>query len=196
MNYIWPGMMLLALIAAAANGTLAETVTAGMTGAGAAVETVLGFAGGMCLWTGLLRVADAGGITALLRRLLRPLTKRLFPDLAPDGEAMEHIAMNMTANLLGMGNAATPAGIAAMQALDRLNPEPQRASPEMCTFVVINTASLQLIPTTVLAMRSAAGSADPYAILVPVWICSGIALTAAVGCMKIILRLSRRRCRT
>ena len=193
MNYIWAGMILVSLVAAACNGTLDATVTAGMDGAKTAVETVFGFAGAMCLWTGLMRLADAGGLSAVLKKLLRPLTRFLFPQLPAQSAAMEKITMNMTANLLGMGNAATPAGMAAMAELDKLNPRPAYASDDMCMFVVVNTASLQLVPTTIIAMRAAAGSAAPLAIIVPVWICSGIALLSAVLCMKLIIFAGNRR---
>ncbi len=193
MNYIWSGMILVSLVVAAINGTLDATVAAGMDGAKTAVETVLGFAGAMCLWTGLMRLADAGGLSVILKKFLRPLTQFLFPNLAPDGPAMEKITMNMTANLLGMGNAATPAGIAAMAELDKVNPRPAWASDDMCMFVVINTASLQLIPSTIIAMRSSAGSAAPFAIIVPVWVCSVITLLSAVLCMKLIIFIGNRK---
>lgn len=193
MNYIWAGMILVSLAAAACNGTLDATVAAGMDGAKTAVETVLGFAGAMCLWTGLMRLADAGGLSGILKKLLRPLTQFLFPRLPAQSAAMEKITMNMTANLLGMGNAATPAGMAAMAELDKLNPQPVYASDDMCMFVVVNTASLQLVPTTIIAMRAAAGSAEPFAIIIPVWICSVIALLSAVLCMKLIIFTGNRR---
>ncbi len=193
MNYIWAGMILISLIAGGFNGTLDQTVTAGMAGAKTAVETVLGFAGAMCLWTGLMRLADAGGLSAVLKCLLRPLTRFLFPRLPADSPAMQKITMNMTANLLGMGNAATPAGIRAMAELDRLNPQPDRASDEMCMFVVVNTASLQLVPSTIIAMRAAAGSAEPLGIIVPVWVCSAAALLSAVFAMKLIIFAGKRR---
>lgn len=191
MNYIWAGMILISLIAGGINGTLDTVVTAGMEGAQLAVETVLGFAGGMCLWTGLMHLAEAGGFSAVCKRFLRPLNRFLFPGLSPDSPAMEKITMNMTANLLGMGNAATPAGMAAMGELDKINPNPAHASDAMCMFVVVNTASLQLIPSTIIAMRAAAGSQNPFSIIVPVWICSGVALLCAVLCMKLIIALGR-----
>ena len=188
MNYIWAGMILVSLVVAFFNGTLNETVAAGMEGAKGSVEAVLSFAGVMCLWSGLIKVADAGGVTAVLEKLLRPVTGFLFPRLSKNCEALQKITVNMTANLLGMGNAATPAGIAAMGALDKLNPNPKYASDEMCMFVVLNTASIQLVPSTILALRMAAGSADPFGIIVPVWIASFKAVFAAVLFMKLVIR--------
>ena len=188
MNYIWAGMILVSLVVAFFNGTLNETVAAGMEGAKGSVEAVLSFAGVMCLWSGLIKMADAGGVTAVLEKLLRPVTGFLFPRLSKNCEALQKITVNMTANLLGMGNAATPAGIAAMGALDKLNPNPKYASDEMCMFVVLNTASIQLVPSTILALRMAAGSADPFGIIVPVWIASFTALFAAVLFMKLVIR--------
>lgn len=191
MNILWAGMILLSLFAGAVNGTLPETTAAGMEGAKAAVETVLSFAGIMCLWSGFLRLAEAGGAAALFSRLLSPITRLLFPKLSKDSEEMTQISMNMTANLLGTGNAATPAGIAAMCAMDRSNPHPEIPTEEMCIFTVLNTASLQLIPATILSLRIAAGSNDPAGILAPIWLASLCSLLAALFGIKFTLFLEK-----
>lgn len=193
MNILWAGMILLSLLAGAAGGTLPETVAAGMEGARGAVETVLSFAGIMCLWSGFLRVAEEGGAAKLLSGLLFPITRLLFPRLPKNSEAIRQISLNMTANFLGTGNAATPAGIAAMCAMDRENPNPAFPTEEMCLFTVLNTASLQCIPTTILSLRIAAGSNDPTGILIPIWISSLCSLLTAVFCMKFILYLEKSR---
>ena len=172
MGYIWGGMIVAAVLFGAVTGQTEAVAQASLDGAKAAVEMAFGLLGMMCFWSGLLEVAKRAGLTEKLARCLRPLTRLLFPHLSSDSPAMTAMVMNMTANFLGLSNAATPLGLAAMIELQKVAPQKGRASDEMCTFVVINTASISLIPTTVIALRSAAGSSDPFAIIVPVWICS------------------------
>ena len=193
MNYLWPAMIILALLAAMVNGRLDETVSAGLAAAENSVTVILSFAGMMCFWSGFLHIAELGGISAAVEKVLRPITRILFPKLKKGGEEMKKITANICANLLGMGNAATPAGIEAMGALDKINPDPERPSDEMCLFAVLNTASIQLIPTTIISMRAAAGAQNPAAVFVPIWISSACSLIAAVLAMKIILYITRKR---
>lgn len=191
MNYIWAGMMLVSIIVAAFTGRLDITMQEGMRAATGAMTLVLGLAGVMCLWTGLMKIADKSGMVNVLCRLSRPFARLLFPDIAPTSPAMSAIMLNITANLLGMGNAATPLGLKAMGELDKLNHGSTRASNAMCMFVVLNTASLQLIPSTIIAIRSAAGSANPFEVILPIWIASII--TAVVGIMMTFLLQNLRR---
>lgn len=151
---------------------LGEAVLAGAAGA---VELTLSLCGMMCLWCGVLRVLREAGLIGRLARLCAPLLRLAFPHAAKTGEGMEEIAANLSANLLGLGNAATPAALRAMEAMAAGNPAPGRATDDMVTLVVLNTASVSLIPTTVLTLRHAAGAAEPYAVLVPIWICSAAA---------------------
>jgi spore maturation protein SpmA len=133
--------------------------------AAGAVELALGLIGVMTLFLGLMKVAEAGGLLTVLARLIRPLMIRLFPDVPPEHPAMGSMILNMAANAMGLGNAATPFGIKAMQELDRLNPEPGTATDSMVMFLAINTSSVTLLPTGVIALRAAAASADPAGIL-------------------------------
>lgn len=192
LNKIWAGMILLSFFCALATGRMEALSQAVLDGSQQAVELILSMAGMMCAWTGLLRIAEQGGVTALLSRLLAPITRRLLPGVSPKGEAMEAVSLNLTANLLGLGNAATPLGIAAMKALVRENaqgePLPSRA---MVRFVVLNTASIQLIPTYIAALRAQYGSASPFDITPAVWLVSAAALIAALGMCRILE--SRRR---
>lgn len=119
----------------------------------------------MCFWSGIMETAERSGITNVIARLLRPFIKLLFPDVKDDSDAVSKISLNMSANILGMGNAATPLGLRAMERLDKLNPFPESASDAMCMFVVVNTASIQLIPSSVISLRSQFGSASPSDIL-------------------------------
>lgn len=188
MNYIWGAMILLPLVIGAMNGQLDATVHAGLGAAKDSVQTVLSFAGIMCLWSGIMKIADEGGVSAFIGRLLSPVTKLLFPKLKQGGRAMRAITMNMTANLLGLGNAATPLGLSAMHELDEINEGRKHASDEMCTFVVLNTASFQLIPTTLISLRVAAESQNPFEIMLPIWIASACSVSAAVFFVKLFCR--------
>ncbi|MCD8390656.1 MAG: spore maturation protein [Firmicutes bacterium] len=185
MNYIWCAMVLVSFVCAAANGTVNETAAAIAEGAAAAIETVLSFAGIMCFWCGIMRVAEDAGAVAALQKIISPVTKFLFP--RANDEARRYISLNVTANVLGLGNAATPAGIRAMEALDKTNAEPSKPSYEMCMFLVLNTTSFQLVPTTIMSLRAAAGG-DAAAVIAPVWITSAVSVAAAVTAVKLFCK--------
>lgn len=180
MSYLIGGMILLSIITGAAGGTMAAVSTAAMNGCGQAVQLVISLAGTICLWSGVMGIADRSGLTDALGRAFRPLNRLLFRELDPDGPAVKAISMNMAANLLGLGNAATPLGIAAMKELEKVNRRPGTASQAMVTFVVLNTASLQLLPTTNAYLRLAAGSKEPMEILPAVWLASMVSIVTGV----------------
>lgn len=185
LNYIWAGLILISVFCAVATGRVPELSASVLSGASGAVELIISMLGMMCAWTGLMKIADAGGITKILSNILHPLTKHLFPDLKKGSPALKAICMNITANLLGLGNAATPLGIAAMKELKKNNPT-QTADNSMAMFVVINTASLQLIPTFMGTLRAKYGSPAPFDILPAVWFTSVCALTAGIAVAKIL----------
>lgn len=180
-NWIWGGLMLVSLITAAFTGRLGAVTDAAMSGASEAVTMSLSLLGIICLWTGIMKIAQDGGIIKIFSHAMRPLTKLLFPRLPKNCDALDAIVMNMVANILGMANAATPLGLKAMKELDRIN-KGGRASHEMCMFAVINTASIQLIPSTVIALRQ--GAQNPYEIIIPVWIVSVVVLIAGTSAAK------------
>lgn len=188
MNYIWCAMIIISLFISIINGSVDETVNAAFEGAKASVEVVLSFAGVMCFWTGMLKIAEHSGAAEKLQKVLNPVIKFLFPKT--DEEAKKYIGMNMTANILGMGNAATPMGIKAMAALDKHNKNPLYPSDDMCMFVVLNTTSFQLVPTTVFAIRAAAKSQNPFSVLVPIWITSALSVIIAVTAVKVMCRVT------
>ncbi len=193
MNYIFSGMVILSLITAFFTGKIDETVSAALDGAKSSVEIILSFAGIMCMWSGFLRLLEEGGMASIIAKLIRPITKILFPRLEKNSVAMEKISANISANLLGVGNAATPAGIEAMCELDKLNKRPDTASDEMSIFTVINTASIQLVPTTIIALRASFGSQNSECIMLPIWISSVCAVVCAVSAMKFILFVRKRK---
>lgn len=167
------------------NGTISQVSAAALEGAGAAVTLCMGIGGVICLWTGVMEVMRRAGLSERLAGLLRPLLSRLFPGSAGNADAMEALSANVSANLLGLGNAATPMGLRAAAAM-KTGPI---ANNDLCTLVVLNTASIQLIPATVAGLRAAAGSAAPFAILPAVWITSMASVTAGLLAAKLLGRV-------
>ena len=164
-----------------------------LDGAARALELTLSLCGMTCLWCGVMRVLSEAGAIRRLARLLHPILKRLFPTAARTGNGMEEISANLGANLLGIGNAATPLALAAMEKMQTDNPTPTRASADQITLAVLNTASPSLLPTTLLALRRAAGSVRPMAILVPVWITSLSCVTLALLLCSLMRLFARDR---
>jgi len=184
-NYIWAFLILVSIVVCAFTGRIDQVANAAIKSSNEAITMVLTLCGAMCLWSGLMKIAEEGNLVKVLSKLLYPVTKRLFREIPQKSQAMGYIVMNIVANILGMGNAATPLGIKAMEELDKLNGKSARASCAMCTFVVLNTASIQLIPANMIALRMQAGSSNPSEIIVPVWIISFITLISVLLCAKI-----------
>lgn len=176
-------MVALSVAYGLASGTIGAVGAAAMEGAGAAVELCLHMAGVLCLWSGLMAVMKASGLTDALSRLFRPLLNRLLPKASRDPDTLAALSGNVSANLLGLGNAATPLGIRAAQRM-AIGAD-GRASDELCRLVVLNTASIQLLPSTIAAVRAAAGAASAFDILPAVWISS--AVSVAVGLLAAAL---------
>ncbi len=192
MNFIWAGMLIFAFISAAWGGNMLALSNAVMAGASDAVSLCIKLLGALCLWGGLMEIARASGLTRAVSRLFSPLLRRLFPRLQKDSPVLSAVSMNITANLLGLGNAATPLGLAAMRVLQESNPNPAVATDEMVNFVVLNTAALHLVPTTVALLRQEYGAAVPMDIMPAAWLTS--AATLAVGLiMAWLLRSSGRK---
>ena len=161
MNWIWFLLMGFSLVFGAINGRMGEVTDAAIAGAELAVELAIGLIGVMALWLGIMKIAEATGLVRGLARLLKPILTRLFPDVPGDDPAMGAITMNLAANMFGLGNAATPLGLKAMQELQRVNPHKECASDAMCTFLAINTSSVQLFPVMAVALMAEAESAEP-----------------------------------
>lgn len=190
MSGIWTGMVILSLVCGLATGRGSEVAAAAMEGASAGVELCLSMAGALCLWMGVMEVLRRAGAIRWLSRLLRPALGRLYPDFARDSGVMESISANVSANLLGLGNAATPMGIAAVRRMQQRSGS-ARATDEMCRLIVLNTASIQLLPTTVAAVRAANGAAAPFDILPAVWLTSVCSVTAGLLAAFLFGRASR-----
>lgn len=187
MNYIWCIMILISLISSAISGNLSETVTAGLSGASEGLTVVLSFAGVMCLWTGLLKCAEKSGLCEIFKKLFIPIIKLIFPKMDMNSSEANYIILNVTADVLGTGNGATPMGIKAMNHLSESAGD--KPSEEMCIFTVMNTAAFQLLPTSIIALRTSAESTNPLSVVVPIWICSGIALVCGIVCVKLMFKI-------
>lgn len=202
MSYVFGIMIALSFVFALASGNSAAMSESIMDSASEAVTLLISISGMLCVWSGFMRIAKDCGLIDKLSRLCAPLLRRLYPDVEIESDAFRYISMNISANLLGLGNAATPLGLNAMKELKKQNPT-DVASDSMLTFVLMNTASIQLLPTTVAALRKSYGSQHPFDILLCVWITSALALTAGLVSSKLLSgrkkwrsssRLSSRRC--
>lgn len=172
LNGLFVGLVALSLVFSLFNGRVKELSTAALGGGLQAVKLTIELCGGLCLWSGAMRIAERSGLAKGISRLLSPCIRLLFPKIKPQSEAGRLIGMNLAMNFIGLGNAVTPVGIAAMRELEKGNSERWRASSSMVMFVVLNTASLQLIPTTTAMLRLAAGSLAPMEIVPAVWLAS------------------------
>jgi len=189
MNYIWLALMAISLVVGAINGQLEAVTKAAVEYAGVAVDISLGLIGIMAFWLGIMKIAEEGGIIRLLSRAIRPIAKFLFPDIPPDHPAIGTMLMNIIANWLGLGNAATPLGLKAMKELQKLNKSNDTATNAMVVFLALNTASITFIPMTVIAVRARLGSANPFEIISTAVFASTCATIAAVTAAKLIQRL-------
>lgn len=193
LNTLWITMIGVSFVCAAFTGKMQALSEAFITGAQDAASLSFSLLGIMCFWTGLSKVAEQSGLTVLVSKALYPFLHFLFPRLKKGSASLSAVAMNVTANLLGMGNAATPLGIKAMEELLKTSPQKGGASDEMCMFAVLNTASVQIIPSTLIALRTAYSSKNPGEIILPVWVASFLTLSAAVFFAKLFARLSQKR---
>lgn len=171
LNYLWGGMILVSVVYGAFTGKVGEVGNAALASSKEAVELGIAMLGVMALWTGMMQIAQASGLTGKLIRKMRPILRFFFSDVPEDSKANEYIATNMIANILGLGGAATPFGLKAMAELQKLNVDrggqKEVASRSMCTFLILNISSLQMIPVNIIAYRSQYGSVNPAKILAP-----------------------------
>lgn len=189
MTVIWTGMIVVSILCALATGRGPEVAAAAVEGTSAAVQLALSIAGMLCLWTGVMEVMRQSGLADKLSRLLFPLLCRLFPQAAKDRDTMDSISANVSANLLGLGSAATPLGLEAARRLSRRSQG--AASDDLCMLVVCNTASIQLIPTTVATVRAAEGCAAPFDILPAVWLASTLSVGVGILACRIFAKVWR-----
>ena len=189
LNYIWFGLIIVAVLLGGINGKIEAVTKAGLDSAGNAVTIAIGLIGVMALWLGVVKIADEAGLMKLLARAIAPVLRLVFPDVPRDHPAISSMMMNIAANMLGLSNAATPMGLKAMEELQKLNRSPGVATNAMCTFLTINTAGLQLIPATMVSLLASAGSREPTAIIGTSVAAGASALVSGLLVVKILERL-------
>jgi spore maturation protein A len=188
LNYIWLGLVILAVVLGGINGKIESVTKAAIDAAGNSVTISIQLIGVMALWLGIMKIAEDSGLMSLLARAIAPVMRRLFPEVPPDHPAMGSMMMNIAANMLGLSNAATPLGLKAMEDLEKLNRFPGVATNAMCLFLTINTAGVQLIPATMISLMAAAGSKDATAIIGTTFAATVISLVAGLAAAKLLER--------
>ncbi|WP_419873787.1 nucleoside recognition domain-containing protein [Candidatus Pristimantibacillus sp. PTI5] len=179
-NWIWLFFIVASVVVAAITGKMDAVTQAAFEGAKSGVTVSFGLISIMVFWLGMMRIAEDAGLLQTLARMLGPIVRKLFPDVPPNHPAIGYIMSNLSANLFGLGNAATPMGIKAMQELQKLNPDPATATPAMCTLLALNTSSITIIPTTLIAIRMNYGSANPAEIIGTTLAATFVATSAAI----------------
>ena len=188
LNIIWPIFIIISYIYAILTGRVNEINNSVFESCESAVKLTITFLGTMCLWSGIMQIAKKTTLIDKLTNFLNPIMKILFPEIQKQNPVHKEISMNMVANILGLGNAATPLGLKAMKTMQKENPKKDTLTNSMAMFIIINTASIQIIPTTVIAIRSSLGSTNPTSIIIPVWIATICAAFAGIIAAKIIIK--------
>lgn len=191
MNYLWPILIIISFIFSMINGNIENVNNSIFSSVTDVVSLTLTLVGNMCLWCGLMKIVRETKIIKIIMKKLNPILKWLYPEAKNNKKAMEAISINTVSNILGIGNAATPAGLKAMEELQRDNPHKKELTNSMIMLIVLNTTSIQLIPTTIIAIRSSLGSSNPTNIIVPIWISTVVGTLVGVICTKILLKRKR-----
>lgn len=192
LNYIWLTLLLSGIVVAALNGNIEVITQAALQSANDAVQICISLIGVMCLWLGIMRIGEKAGLIETISRVVRPIMVRLFPSIPPDHPALGAIIMNLSANILGLGSAATPFGLRAMQEMQKLNGGRKEASEAMCTFLALNTSCITLIPATIIAVRVNFNSANPTEIVGATIFATCCSMTLAVLVDYLFRRANRR----
>lgn len=193
LNSIWPIFIIISIAFAIITGNIEKINNSIFESASTAVELTITMLGTMCLWNGIMEIASNTSIINKVLKLLNPILKKLFPKVKENSKEYKEMSMNIIANLLGLGNAATPLGLKAMQTLQEKNTDKKTLTGTMAMFIVLNTASLQIIPTTVISIRASLNSIDPTKIIVPVWIATISAAIAGISAIKIFAKIEEKR---
>ena len=193
LNLVWPIFIIISFSYAIFSGNLQNLNSSIFDSVESAVNLSLTMLGTMCLWSGIINVATNTNIIKIMSKFLRPLIRFLFPEIKKNQKAQNEISMNMIANILGLGNAATPLGLKAMETLQEENNNKEELSNSMIMLIVLNTASIQIIPTTIIAIRSSLGSENPTSIIFPVWIATICAGIAGITITKLLIKYVNKR---
>ena len=193
LNLVWPIFIIISFSYAIFSGNLQNLNASIFDSVESAVNLSITMLGTMCLWSGIIHVAANTNIMKMMNKMLKPIIRFLFPEIKENKKAQSEISMNMVANILGLGNAATPLGLKAMETLQEENKNKQELSNSMIMLIVINTASIQIIPTTIIAIRSSLGAENPTSIIVPVWIATICAAIVGITVTKLLIKYSNKR---
>ena len=193
LNLVWPIFIIISFSYAIFLGNLQNLNASIFDSVESAVNLSITMLGTMCLWSGIIHVAANTNIMKMMNKMLKPIIRFLFPEVRENKKAQSEISMNMVANILGLGNAATPLGLKAMETLQEENKNKQELSNSMIMLIVINTASIQIIPTTIIAIRSSLGAENPTSIIVPVWIATICAAIVGITVTKLLIKYSNKR---
>ena len=191
LNIIWPVFIIISVVYGILTGRVEEVNNSIFESTAEAVKLTITFFGTICMWNGIIQIAEKTTLMDKLTKLLSPLMKFLFPEIKKGDKVHEEISMNMIANILGLGNAATPLGLKAMKSMQKQNKKKDTLSNSMAMFIVLNTASLQIIPTTVIAIRSSLGSSNPSGIIIYVWIATIAAAITVVIATKTFIKMGK-----
>lgn len=191
LNKIWPFFLIVSIIYAILTGNIEKLNNSIFEGADNAVKLVITLFGTICFWNGIMQIAMKSSLVDTITKILNPIIKIIFPEIKKGDKIHKEISMNMVANVLGLGNAATPLGLKAMQSMQEKNLEKDKLSDSMLMFIIINTASIQIIPTTVLAIRNSLGSKEPSSIMFAVWVVTICAAISAILVGKLIIKMGK-----
>ncbi len=191
LNILWPIFIIISFSYAIFSGNLDNLNSAIFSSLEEVLKLSMTLLGTMCLWSGLMQIANNTSFVKNLTKILRPLMKFLFPDIIENDKLYNEISMNIVANILGLGNAATPLGLKAMKTMQKDNPNKKVLTNSMATLIVLNTASIQIIPTTVIAIRSSLGSQNPTIIIVPVWIATIVSAVVGILATKFFIKMGK-----
>lgn len=191
LNIVWPIFIILSFSYAIFSGNLENLNSAIFSSTEEVLNFCMSLLGTMCLWSGIMQIANKTSFVTKLTKILRPLMRFLFPEINEKDDLHKEISMNIVANILGLGNAATPLGLKAMKTMQKENPNKKVLTNSMATLIVLNTASIQIIPTTVIAIRSSLGSANPSIIIVPVWIATIVSAIVGVAMTKLFIKMGK-----
>lgn len=192
LNIVWPFFIIISFSFAILSGNLENLNSSIFEGANDAVTLSINLLGSLCLWSGIMQIASDSSLVKKLSKLLSPILNFLFPSLITNNKIKKEISMNIIANILGLGNAATPLGLKAMESMQKENPKKDTLSNPMMMFIVINTASIQLIPTTVIAIRNSLNSQNPTSIIFPTWIATILAAITGIFVTKLLIKITNK----
>lgn len=192
LNIVWPFFIIISFSFAILSGNFENLNSSIFEGANDAVTLSINLLGSLCLWSGIMQIASDSSLVKKLSKLLSPILNFLFPSLITNNKIKKEISMNIIANILGLGNAATPLGLKAMESMQKENPKKDTLSNPMMMFIVINTASIQLIPTTVIAIRNSLNSQNPTSIIFPTWITTILAAISGIFVTKLLIKFTNK----